>query len=454
MKRPFLGKLYLGLFLWKIGLGDLQGAQRYLAEAINRFPSIDEHPEELARLITNWALRQPYGPPATMAEAVLDNLPDCAARSERSRRSVRGGIYVAQAFDAYHLGHRAQVRRYVLKGISQDATFLKNRGVSVIFARSCLGLGSTRRRNAPNVLKTVISEVEAHLGSRVDSAERVTWGYSENEVYVIRAGGQPRILRLSRKDCFRERIAVQERVRAAGVPAPAVLASGHISAVDHGLNWLLEEHRPGSFIDPPEMSHAEITDSVADLGRHLRQLHTIRPKGFGEIASTEFDAPYQTFGAWMDNYNESVQVACAIGAISEVMLPALDAADRLLRTSFSGPPALCHGDLTCGNIFFDGGQVTGIVDWEHAGGGDPAHDLAVFLVNTGHFWYPARDGIILTTVLQAYDAEEPDAFYCRVLAHRVLLAAAELAEPMHKDDHEYLDACRYLLEDYRSSMRI
>jgi hypothetical protein len=36
----------------------------------------------------------------------------------------------------------------------------------------------------------------------------------------------------------------------------------------------------------------------------------------------------------------------------------------------------------------------------------------------------------------------------------VLLAAAELAEAMHEDDHGYLDACRYLVEDHCSSMRI
>ncbi|HEX4107558.1 MAG TPA: phosphotransferase family protein [Solirubrobacteraceae bacterium] len=39
-------------------------------------------------------------------------------------------------------------------------------------------------------------------------------------------------------------------------------------------------------------------------------------------------------------------------------------------------PALVHGDYRAGNLLFDGGHITGVLDWEFAHLGDPARDIA------------------------------------------------------------------------------
>lgn len=39
-------------------------------------------------------------------------------------------------------------------------------------------------------------------------------------------------------------------------------------------------------------------------------------------------------------------------------------------------PTLVHGDYRAGNLLFDGGHISGVLDWEFAHAGDPTRDLA------------------------------------------------------------------------------
>ncbi|MBB5787255.1 phosphotransferase family protein [Jiangella mangrovi] len=45
-------------------------------------------------------------------------------------------------------------------------------------------------------------------------------------------------------------------------------------------------------------------------------------------------------------------------------------------------PAFTHGDLQIAHVFVDGDEVTGIIDWSEAGGGDAVYDLATLTL--GH----------------------------------------------------------------------
>jgi aminoglycoside phosphotransferase (APT) family kinase protein len=348
------------------------------------------------------------------------------------------------------LGHGTKTRRYILRGLSQDAAHLKNRGIGAIFAKSLLG--PPRKRESRKTLKCILDEVESALGHPVTHAQEITaWGYSRKEKYLISVGDRRHILRMGSQGDFLVRIAVLERVRAAGVPAPAVPAWGQLGAKDSEPTWLLEEWLPGSF-DPAHMSPAEFRASVTDLGQYLRRLHSIRIAGFGRISSAEFDAPHRTFEAWLDRQYHSIQEACAIGAVSEAQLPALETADRLLRRSFSGPPALCHDDLTSGNLLFEGGRLRGIVDWEYVAGDDPAYDLAVFLTDMRPFWNTDQNKANATSILNAYGADDPNRFTDRVLAHTVLFTATELAKPIHNDNLEYRAMCRSLMTETDAMM--
>jgi aminoglycoside phosphotransferase (APT) family kinase protein len=268
----------------------------------------------------------------------------------------------------------------------------------------------------------------------MDSVERITSGSSGNRIYLVRSGEQPYILRLLAKGAVEKRIAIVERVLAAGVPTPAILASDSVSVGGRDLSWLLEEWVPGSWFRPSTMSYADQLSAVADLGRYLRRLHSIKAGGFGRISSARLEAPYRTLAAWLDSRQQAISQACFRGAIPETTLRALDGADHLLRRTYAGLPVLGHGDLADCNVLVAGGRVSAIIDWESITGTDPAYDIAVFWTDMGYYWYPMEDRQMLDALLQAYSADEPDDFRRRVIAHRVLLVATEVCGFIDEED--------------------
>ncbi|HEX5318186.1 MAG TPA: phosphotransferase family protein [Stellaceae bacterium] len=60
--------------------------------------------------------------------------------------------------------------------------------------------------------------------------------------------------------------------------------------------------------------------------------------------------------------------------------PVLEWGLRWLETHLPDPlpPVLCHRDFRTGNYLVDGTELSGILDWEFAGWGDPDEDLAWF----------------------------------------------------------------------------
>jgi aminoglycoside phosphotransferase (APT) family kinase protein len=437
-ERPLLATLHFALFLRESGLGDSKAARRHVAEAIELSPSLTEN---LEQLITDWAMKQTYHPPPAFVQAVLGNLPGDLVKPGQLQQRALAKIHIAQAFDEHNLGHGAQARRHILRGLRYDPSFLLNRGVIATLAKSFLD--HHRSDSKPphddcqpdeDVPKSVISQVEAAMGCSVDSVERITSGSSGNRIYLVRSGEQPSILRLLAKDVVEERIAIVERILAAGVPTPAILASDSVSVGHRELSWLLEEWAPGSWFRPSTMSYTDQLSAVADLGQHLRRLHSISAGGFGRISSARLEAPYRTLGAWLDGKQQAISQACFRGAIPETTIWALDAADHLLRETYTGLPVLGHGDLADCNVLVAGGRVSAIIDWESISGTDPAYDIAVFWTDMGYYWYPMQDRSMLDNLLEAYHADEPDGFRHRVVAHRLLLVATEVSGFMDKED--------------------
>jgi aminoglycoside phosphotransferase (APT) family kinase protein len=107
------------------------------------------------------------------------------------------------------------------------------------------------------------------------------------------------------------------------------------------------------------------------LGRELARIHTIRPprSDLAFLPSYEEAGPaYQiaAFRAYLDRY--------------PVPRPVLEWGIRWLETHIPPPtePVLCHHDFRTGNYMLDGAVLTGILDWEFAGWGDPHEDIGWF----------------------------------------------------------------------------
>jgi aminoglycoside phosphotransferase (APT) family kinase protein len=101
------------------------------------------------------------------------------------------------------------------------------------------------------------------------------------------------------------------------------------------------------------------------LGRELAQIQTIRPPCL-ELAFLPAVGPEEHiagFHAYLDRHPNP--------------RPVLEGATRWLETHIPEPmdPVLCHRDFRTGNYLLDGSELTGILDWEFAGWGDPDEDI-------------------------------------------------------------------------------
>jgi aminoglycoside phosphotransferase (APT) family kinase protein len=107
------------------------------------------------------------------------------------------------------------------------------------------------------------------------------------------------------------------------------------------------------------------------LGSELARIHTIRPPR----ADLAFLAPHEKVGP--------VQQIAAFRAYLDrhpTPRPVLEWGIRWLETHVPPPtdPVLCHHDFRTGNYMLNGDALTGILDWEFAGWGNPHEDIGWF----------------------------------------------------------------------------
>jgi aminoglycoside phosphotransferase (APT) family kinase protein len=107
------------------------------------------------------------------------------------------------------------------------------------------------------------------------------------------------------------------------------------------------------------------------LGCELARIHRMHPPrpDLAFLPAYEEVGPVQQiarFRAYLDRHR--------------VPRPVLEWGIRWLETHLPPPvePVLCHHDFRTGNYLLDGARLTGILDWEFAGWGDPHEDIGWF----------------------------------------------------------------------------
>ena len=198
-------------------------------------------------------------------------------------------------------------------------------------------------------------------GGRLDGTQRL----------VLRAAGETGVP--SSLDRLQE-FAVLKAAFAAGVTVPEPLFAS-ADAVIFGKPFLIMRRAEGT-----AAAHRITRDPALDpvrhaiaerLGRELARIHTIRPPraDFAFLTPSEQAGPANQiagFRRYLDSH--------------PIPRPVLEWAIRWLETHIPppAPPVLCHHDFRTGNYLLDGGELTGILDWEFAGWGDPHEDIGWF----------------------------------------------------------------------------
>jgi len=170
--------------------------------------------------------------------------------------------------------------------------------------------------------------------------------------------------------------------------------------------------------DPQVASHAE--ELAERLGANLARLHAIAPPQpeldsvLPAPKSNHALATVAEYRAYLDTLNDAH--------------PVLEWALRWceIRAPTNGGVALIHRDYRTGNYMVDAGRLTGVLDWEFAGWGDPREDLGWFTARCWRFTRPDLEagGIARSEpFLRGYQAASgrniarSDLEYWQVMAH-------------------------------------
>jgi aminoglycoside phosphotransferase (APT) family kinase protein len=171
-----------------------------------------------------------------------------------------------------------------------------------------------------------------------------------------------------------QEFAVIKAAFAAGVTVPEPLVASEDPAILGKPFFIMRR------VNGTAAAHRITRDPVLDpalpaiaerLGCELARIHTIRPPrpDLGFLAPHEKVGPAQQvegFRAYLDRRSAP--------------RPVLEWGTRWLETHLPPrtEPVLCHHDYRTGNYMLDGTTLTGILDWEFAGWGDPHEDIGWF----------------------------------------------------------------------------
>ncbi|HYI14887.1 MAG TPA: aminoglycoside phosphotransferase family protein, partial [Thermomicrobiales bacterium] len=137
--------------------------------------------------------------------------------------------------------------------------------------------------------------------------------------------------------------------------------------------WLLaHEHMPGRpapVVDVSSLARERLGECLAWLHRHRRDGYMIWPS-LDIVHGTRAEL-FAARLATLRRYRAAELFPGIAGLLESLATLDLPASAGWHETDF----ALCHGDLSIGNILWDGDAVA-LIDWEFARDGDAAEDIA------------------------------------------------------------------------------
>lgn len=179
--------------------------------------------------------------------------------------------------------------------------------------------------------------------------------------------------------------------RASGVMAPEVLVE--LTAEDGIGSGYVMRAIPGSPDPNAFLAEADPQVAIRDIARELVATHRTDCTGLPVPVMDTAEALHELRTRFL-----------AYGGDRPILALAL----RWLEANIPPPvaPSLVHGDFRLGNLMFEHGRVTGVLDWELAHLGDWHEDLAFGCMTVWRFSRPDRPGYGLTTVEELAAAYE------------------------------------------------
>ena len=227
--------------------------------------------------------------------------------------------------------------------------------------------------------------VRRATGGGVEVAERWFEGHG-NEVYMVRtAGGHDVVVRICHRPgrAFDRELWPIEAARRVGIPVAEILLVDH-GTDDNGdpVSFSVQRRLPGVSMwrccdDLPVDVVEGLTGQAGEL---LAQLHAVDAPNDGPIAPDGTPGGPEMQGPEADDNLRKLRLNVAyaaehgIGAReAETAMELISRFAVVLERPF--PPKLIHGDWRITNLLVVDSAISGVVDWEGGGGGDPSKDF-------------------------------------------------------------------------------
>jgi aminoglycoside phosphotransferase (APT) family kinase protein len=265
-----------------------------------------------------------------------------------------------------------------------------------------------------------------------------------NECYVV---DEAYVLRLNTLDPqfpkFRSESVAYRLLQGSGLPVPAVVALDESRQVVP-YDYIVVTRLPGVDLARSwtELTPAQVERLTWEAGRCLARLHQLTFEGFGKLR----DLGQWPFATWFDEFADYagryLRPAWEHGLVDDATLRrlerALDRTQGLLGQVRQG--VLVHCDYHYENVLQDGGQLTGLLDFEWALSGDPSYDFVA--APSRERMIPGSEG----TFVQGYGILRPldDDHSRRVQVYRLFLALESAV--MHYHQGERAEVCSALRE--------
>lgn len=220
--------------------------------------------------------------------------------------------------------------------------------------------------------KSILKEVKSGLGARNIRVTGTAEGYNNN-IYFINADGRQLALKVTKSD----RLKIHNEVFALrkwhdlGVPVPEIVLA------DRRNRYCVETRMPGMPLGRAHLTGAQTAKVMAELGRHIRKMHSVKMKRFGYLDRNGIGTKSSWERFVSPDFNGCMK------AMREKEVVRYDEMRRIDRFHERYKPLinlrqgrLVHSDLTLDNIMVKDGRLSGIIDASDAMSGDPEFDLA------------------------------------------------------------------------------
>lgn len=219
----------------------------------------------------------------------------------------------------------------------------------------------------------------------ITNPEKVIKGYS-SQVYKAKLNNEIVYIRMNKdRNVFEVEKIGYKIFEEKGIPVPRIIDYKE-NPPTIGLPTVIMTEAKGKTMGEAKTTTEEKEAIYRHMGELLRNLHTTKLKGFGQLQVNDNELVGK-FSNWKEYYefqdkhnNNALDYSVENKFITPEEAEKIKNIHEEIKELNFGEAPLLHRDMHHGHVFVDGTSITGIIDLGSIMAGDPRYDIAMALV--------------------------------------------------------------------------